>query len=139
MPAVTRFSLEMNRAARPGPITGGLKLISEESSRSWGLLSVGVFRRAPGEMVWQSDYYRISCPLTDIWGTKQSDDGPVEEYRLGAGDIAFRPPNRKLWSDLSGGRFIQILQSRETYENLAPNWCVAVPCISILTMRLAIQ
>ena len=58
--------------------------------------------------------------MSDICGAKQSDDGPVEEYRLRPGDIAFRPRNRKLWSDLSGGRFIQILQSRETYDNLAP-------------------
>ena len=71
-------------------------------------------------MVWRSDYHRISYVLSDITGTKQSDDGPVEEYRLRRGDIAFRPCNRKLWSDLSGGRFIQILQPRETYDNLAP-------------------
>jgi AraC family transcriptional regulator len=83
-------------------------------------MSVGVFHRAPGEVVWLSDHYRISCPLSDIWGTKQCDDGPLEEYCLRPGDIAFRPPNRKLWSDLSGGRFIQILQSRETYDNLVP-------------------
>ena len=70
-------------------------------------------------MVWLSDHYRISCPLSGICGTKQSDDGPLEAYRLRPGDIAFRPPTRKLWSDLSGGRFIQILQSREIYDNLA--------------------
>src|SRR5271165_7596495 len=111
---------DINRPAHPGPITGLPKLVSEEKSRSWGLMSVGVFRRAPGEMVWSSDYHRISYVLTDICGTKQSDDGPVGEYRLQRGDIAFRPRNRKLWSDLSGGRFIQILQSRETYDNLIP-------------------
>ena len=120
MRAVTVVCPEMNRAARPNPTTRDLKLISEEKSRSWGLLSVGVFRRAPGEMVWSSDYHRVSYVLTDISGTKQSDDGPVEEYRLQRGDIAFRPCNRKLWSDLSGGRFIQILQSRETYDSLTP-------------------
>ena len=81
-------------------------------------MSAGVFHRAPGEVTWLSDDYRISCLLTDICGAKQSDDGPLEAYRLRAGDIAFRPPNRKLWSDLSGGRFIQILQSREVYNNL---------------------
>jgi AraC family transcriptional regulator len=110
----------MHQAARPNPITRGRKLVSEEKSRSWGLISVGVFRRAPGEMVWSSDYHRISYVLTDISGTKQSDDGPTEEYRLRHGEIAFRPCNRKLWSDLSGGRFIQILQRRETYDNLMP-------------------
>jgi AraC-like DNA-binding protein len=117
---MTRLCPEINRAARPDPITGDLKLVSEERSRSWGLMSVGVFRRHPGEIVWQSDYHRISYVMTDICGTKQSDDGAVEEYRLRRSDIAFRPRNRKLWSDLSGGRFIQILQSRETYDNLVP-------------------
>ena len=32
--------------------------------------------------------------------------------------MAFRPLDRKLWSDLSGCRFIQILQSRDTYDNM---------------------
>ena len=110
----------MNRPAGPDPIPCGPKLVREESSRSWGLMSVGVFHRQPGEVVWRSDYYRISYVLNDICGTKQSDDGYTEEYRLRPGDIAFRPRNRKLRSDLSGGRFIQILQSRETYDNLVP-------------------
>jgi AraC family transcriptional regulator len=110
----------MNRAAHPAPITGGPKLVSKEKSRSWGQMSVGVFRRPPGEIVWSSDYHRISYVLNDICGTKQSDDGPVEEYRLRPGDVAFRPCASKLWSDLSGGRFIQILQTRETYDNLVP-------------------
>jgi AraC family transcriptional regulator len=82
------------------------------------MMSVGVFSRAPGEVVWQSDCYRISYVLSNICGTKQSDDGPVEEYRLRRGNLAFRPRNRKLWSDLSGGQFIQILQSREIYDRL---------------------
>ena len=120
MPAVTRLCPEIKRAGCPDAITSGLKLVSEEKSRSWGLMSAGVFRRAPGEVVWQSDYYRISCVLSDMCGAKQIDDGPVEEYRLRPGDIVFRPRDRKVWSDLSGGRFIQILQSRETYENLVP-------------------
>jgi AraC family transcriptional regulator len=81
-------------------------------------MSVGIFRRPPGEVTWQSDYYRISYVLSDICGVKQSDDGAIEEYQLRPGDIAFRPPDRRLWSDLSGGRFIQILQNRETYNNL---------------------
>jgi AraC family transcriptional regulator len=83
-------------------------------------MAVGFFHRHPGEVVWRSDYHRISYVLNDICGTKQSDDGSVDDYRLRPGDIAFRPRNRKLWSDLSGGRFIQILQSRETYDNLVP-------------------
>jgi hypothetical protein len=54
-------------------------------------MSVGIFRRAPGEMVWRSDYHRISYKLSDTTGVKQGNDGFVEEYRLRRGDIAFRP------------------------------------------------
>jgi AraC family transcriptional regulator len=110
---------DMHGSPRPIPVTGVSKLVTEETSRSWGLMSIGTFRRAPGEVIWRSDYYRISYVLSDICGAKQSDDGPVEEYRLRRDDVAFRPCDRKLWSDLSGGRFLQILQSREIYDNLA--------------------
>ena len=110
---------DLNRAVRP---IGGSELVAEEKSRSWGQMSVGIFFRRPGEVIWQRDCYRICCLLSgEIYGAKQSDDATVEEYRLQPGDIAFRPPNRKLWTDLSGGRFIQILQSRETYDNLVPD------------------
>jgi AraC-like DNA-binding protein len=63
---MTGLCPDINRAAHPGPMTGVPKLVSEEKSRSWGLMSVGVFRRAPGAMVWSSDYYRNNQPLTEI-------------------------------------------------------------------------
>jgi AraC family transcriptional regulator len=116
---MTSLRLDTNRVAREVPTPTVCPRVSEEKSRSWGTMSVAVCRRPPGEMVWRSDYYRISCTLADLGGVQQSDDGPVEEYRLRPGDIAFRPGNRKLWSDLSGARFIRILQSRETYDSVA--------------------
>jgi AraC family transcriptional regulator len=118
MRAVTRLCPETDRAARPNPIASGIELVSEEKSRSWRPISVGSFRRHPGEVVWRSDWHRIGYALTDFSGTKQIDDGPVEDCRFRPGEIAFRPCDRKLRSDLCGGRFIQILQSRETYDNL---------------------
>jgi AraC family transcriptional regulator len=117
---VIKLSADNHRAIPSGPISGVPKLVNAEKSRSWGQISAGVFHRDSGEVVWLSNHYRISCPLSDICGTKRADDGPVEAYRLRPGDIAFRPPERKLWSDLSGGRFIQILQHREIYDNLVP-------------------
>ena len=120
MRAVTGVCPETDRAALPNPIASGLELVSEEKSRSWGRISVGIFRRHPGEVIWRSDCYRIGYLLTHFSGTKQIDDGPVEDCRFRPGEIVFRPHNRKVWSDLSGGRFIQILQSRETYDNLVP-------------------
>jgi AraC family transcriptional regulator len=118
MRAAIRLCPETDRAAHPSPIASGLKLVSEEKSRSRGRISVGIFRRHRGEVAWRSDYYRVAYALTHFSGTKQIDDGPVEDCRLRPGDIAFRPCNRKFWSNLSGGRFIQILQSHETYDNL---------------------
>jgi AraC family transcriptional regulator len=120
MRAVTRLRPETDQTPGPNPIASGLELVSEEKSRSWGRVSVGIFRRHAGEVVWQSDYHRIGCVLTDFSGKRQLDDGPVEDCRYRPGDVAFRPCDMKLWSDLSGGRFIQILQSRETYDDLAP-------------------
>ena len=107
------------RAILSAQISGGSKLVNPEKSRNWGLMSVGCSTAPPRQVIWLSNDCRISCVLSDICSAKQSDDGPLEEYRLRPGDITFRPPNRKLWSDLSGGRFIQILQSREVYDNLA--------------------
>ena len=57
---------EFNRARHSGPISGVSKLVSENKSRSWGLMLVGIFRRPPGEVIWRSDYYRISYVLSDI-------------------------------------------------------------------------
>jgi len=70
---VTKLCPDKSRAPRPNPASSVPRLVGEERSRSWGLVSVGVFRRAPGEVVWLSDYYRISCVLTDICGSKQID------------------------------------------------------------------
>jgi AraC family transcriptional regulator len=120
MRAVTSVCPETDRAAPPSPIVSGLELVREEKSRSWERMAVGVFRRDAGEIVWQSDCHRIGCVLTDFSGRKQIDDGPVENCRFRPGDIVFLPCKRKSWSDLCSGRFIQILQSRETYDNLVP-------------------
>jgi hypothetical protein len=44
--AVAKVSLDPSQASHPNPIAGVARLVSEESARSWGLMSVGVFRRA---------------------------------------------------------------------------------------------
>ena len=54
------------RVTHSAPISGGSKLVNPEKSRTWGLMSAGVFHRAPGEVTWLSDDYRISQPLTEI-------------------------------------------------------------------------
>ena len=81
---MTGLCPDVNRAAHPGPIPGLPKLVSEEKSRSWGLMSVGVFRRAPGEMVWSSDYHRISYVLTDICARSKATMGPSRNIACSA-------------------------------------------------------
>jgi len=56
--------------------------------------------------------------LTDIPGSIQSDGRPTDKYGLYREKIAFRPAGQIVRSDLRGPvRFIQILQSPDTYHN----------------------
>jgi hypothetical protein len=103
-------------------------------------MSVGVFCRASGEMVWSSDYHRISYVLTDICGTKQSDDGPVEEYRLQRGDIAFSAPAAANFGAICrvAGLSRSCKVARPTIIWF-PNWCAAGPLISSRKMPSTIR
>jgi len=101
-----------------GP-NGRCQRLHIEKRRCWGLISVEIVNRAGGEVVWQSDYYRTICPLTEILGTIRSGDGPIQELRLECGGFAFRPSGLTLRSTLSGpARFVRILQSPDTYERI---------------------
>jgi AraC family transcriptional regulator len=91
-----------------------------EAKRSWGLMSTDIVSRGPGEATWLSDRHRIVHALTDIPGSIQSDGRPTDKYGLYREKIAFRPAGQIVRSDLRGPvRFIQILQSPDTYHNFA--------------------
>ena len=91
-----------------------------EAKRSWGLISTDIVSRGPGEATWLSDRHRIVHALTDIPGSIQSDGRPTDKYGLYREKIAFRPAGQIVRSDLRGPvRFIQILQSPDTYHNFA--------------------
>jgi AraC-like DNA-binding protein len=121
-----------------------------EATRYWGLISADVISRAAGEATWLSDRHRIVYALTDIPGTVQSDGRPPDEYGLHREKIAFRPAGQIVRSDVPGAvRFIQILQSPDTYHNfvgdlvrggavsLEPRANVDDPLISRIALTIA--
>ena len=50
----------------------------------------------------------------------KDDERPQWECQLSRGNFVFRPPGTTLRCDVTAGRYIQILQSRDTYEHLLP-------------------
>jgi AraC-like DNA-binding protein len=94
-------------------------VFESEKRRSWDTMSVDVVKRAPGEAVCRSICHRLTYMLTDFDATMEDDDRPAWKSRLRRGTFVYRPPDTTLTSHLTAGRYIQILQSRETYDNLA--------------------
>jgi AraC family transcriptional regulator len=106
----------MDRPSNPGSVSNCSTLLSEKKSRSWGPISAHVVSRAPGEVFWRSDHHRIVCALTDIPGTVQVESGRVGPLQLLRGVLSFTPRGVSTRCILPAGRFIQILQSLETYD-----------------------
>jgi len=95
-------------------------LLRIEKRCCWGPISVQIVDRAAGEVIFRNDCYRLTYFLTDFQGTMEDDEWPQWECQLLSGNFVFRPPDTTLRSKLTAGRYIQILQSRETYRNLTP-------------------
>ena len=120
-----------------------------EKMRRWGPISVHIVDRAAGEAICRKDCYRLTYFLTDFQATMEDDERPEWECRLLSGNFVFRPPDTTLRRNLSAGRYIQILQSRKTYTNLAsemvrggtidlvPKYNLHDPLISQLVSTLA--
>jgi AraC-like DNA-binding protein len=87
--------------------------------RCWGPISVHIVDRAEGEVIFRNDCYRLTYYLTDFQATMEDDERPQWECRLLRGNFVFRPPDTTLRSNLTAGRFIHILQGRDTYANLS--------------------
>ena len=104
-----------------------------EKGRCWGPLSVHIVGRAAGEAICRSDCYRLTYFLTDFQAVLADDQRPQWECRLLRGNFVFRPPDTTLRSNLTAGRYIQILQSRETYDNLT--WEMVRGSVADLTPR----
>jgi AraC family transcriptional regulator len=82
-------------------------------------MSVDMVDRAAGEAVCRSDYYRLTYFLTDFHATMQDDERSEWKCDLLHDNFVFRPPDTTLRSNLTAGRYIQVLQSRNTYDQLA--------------------
>ena len=92
---------------------------SIEKRRRWGAMSVDIVNRAAGEATCRSDYYRLTYFLTDFHAKMEDDAGSQWECDLIRDHFVFRPPDTTLHSNLTAGRYIQVVQSRDTYDRLA--------------------
>jgi AraC family transcriptional regulator len=90
-----------------------------KSARSWGSISADVVSRTAGKIVWRSDRHRIVYALTDVLGTIRSDNGPAQSGQLLRDNFSFRPSGITLESSIEAPvRFIQVVQPRDTYDNI---------------------
>jgi len=88
-----------------------------EKRRCWGPMSVDIVNRIAGEAICHSDYHRITYFLTDFRATMQDDERPEWECDLPRNNFVYRPPGTTLRSNLTAGRYIQILQTSDTYHH----------------------
>jgi len=92
---------------------------SIEKRRRWGAITVDIVTRAAGETFSRSDYHELTYFLTDFHATIQDDERSEWECDLLRHHFVFRPPDITLRSNLTTGRYIHVLQTRDTYEQLA--------------------
>jgi AraC-like DNA-binding protein len=90
-----------------------------EKRRCWGAITVDIVTRAAGETCSRSDHHELTYFLTDFHATMQDDERPVWECELLRDHFVFRPPETMLRSNLTTGRYIHVLQTRDTYDHLA--------------------
>jgi AraC family transcriptional regulator len=147
-PAEPTAKANIENAERNNP-RWNFPLFRIEKTHCWGPISVHIVERAAGEAICRSDCYRLTYFLTDFQGTMEDDERPQWECQLLRGDFVFRPPGTTLRSNLTAGRYIQILQSPDTYNNLisemvrggaanlAPRYNVHDPLISQLVSTIA--
>jgi AraC family transcriptional regulator len=90
-----------------------------EKRRCWGPLSVDIVDRTEGEAICRSGFHRLTYFLTEFHATMQDDERSEWECDLKRDNFVYRPPDTTLRSNLTAGRYIQILQTRDTYDHLA--------------------
>jgi hypothetical protein len=90
-----------------------------EKKRCWGPIAVAIINRPAGKAICHNDCHRLTYFLSNFRATMQDDEGPEWKSDLLHDNFAFRPPDTTLQSNLTVGRYIQILQRNETYDQLA--------------------
>jgi AraC family transcriptional regulator len=120
-----------------------------EKLRFWGAISVAIVNRPAGEAVCHSDCHRLTYFLSDFYATMADHEGSHWECLLRRDHFVFRPPDTTLRSTLTAGRYIQILQRRDTYDHLTsetvhggtvrllPRYNLSDPLISQLVITIA--
>jgi AraC-like DNA-binding protein len=119
-----------------------------EKRRCWGSISVDIVNRAAGETISRSDYHQLTYFLTDFHATMEDDERPEWESDLLRDNFVFRPLDTTLRSNLTAGRYIHVLQRRDTYDqlvemipggvvHLAPRYNLNDPLISQLVSTIA--
>jgi AraC family transcriptional regulator len=120
-----------------------------EKRRAWGPISVGIVNRAAGEAICRTSYHRLTYFLTNFHVTMEDDERSEWQCDLLRDHFVFRPPDTTLRSNLTAGRYIQVLQSRDTYDrfvsemvrggvvHLAPRYNLNDPLISQLVSTIA--
>jgi len=120
-----------------------------EKRRCWGPISVARVNRPAGEAICQTGCHRLTYFLSDFHATMQDGERPEWECDLFRDNFVFRPPDTTLRSSLTAGRYIQVLQRHETYEqlasemvpggvvHLAPRYNINDPLISQLVSTIA--
>jgi AraC-like DNA-binding protein len=144
--APAEISTEHNARDNPRWSFAGFPI---EKLRCWDPIAVGVVNRPAGEAICQSDCHRLTYFLTDFRATMQDDDSSEWECELLRDHFVFRPPHTTLRGDLTAGRYIQILQRRDTYDHLSsemarggvvqlsPRYNIRDPLISQLVSTIA--
>src|SRR5271166_3366961 len=107
----------VGRINEHGP-TGNVPGLNIQESQSWGMICAALVNRDAGEVDWLSDHHRMHCALTDMSGTVRTDDGPLRKLSWLRNMISFTPSGARTRCNLPAGRSIQILQNRDTYNNI---------------------
>jgi AraC-like DNA-binding protein len=112
-------------------------------------MSVDIVDRAAGGAICRSDYHRLTYFLTDFHATMQDDERSEWDSDLLCNNFVYRPPDTTLHSNLTAGRYIQILQNRDTYGHftsemvrggvihLSPRYNLNDPLVSQLVSTIA--
>jgi AraC family transcriptional regulator len=115
-----------------------------EKKRSWGQISAGIINRTAGELGYTSNYHRLTYFLSDFEGTIQIRGAPERTCELPSGTFTFRPLGAPVRVNLTAGRYIQILQSRDTYASLGlgilqlvPRYGLKDPLVSQIVLAIA--
>jgi AraC family transcriptional regulator len=97
-------------------IITGVGGLTVERTRSWGLISAEIIKRAEGEVNWRSDHHRINLFLTAIRGTSSIGGGPAQPMEFLPGEVSFTPGSVPTRTIMSAGRMTHLLQRPETYD-----------------------